>query len=330
MNTNKMYRILLLAFSFLLFSCREETPVYQQNTDAKDLERIFLVRSNVSQNLTIYPLQETRETSIGVGYGGLKRPSSNIKVTLAVDHAALDSINAARRANAETEYLPFPAGSYSFDKMDVTVEAGKLYSDYIKMTYKPAAFDYRQTYVLPISITDASGYKISTSKTIMLTVPKVEKFTEISRTNWDVTFSSEEAAGEGANNGRAIHTIDDNVSTFWHSQWWPSAPGFPHWLNYDMKEAKYVSKIAMHRRLGNDFGPTKFYVEGSVDGTTWEKLSNDVETFDPALVGYQEYELVRPKSVRYVKVTFTEGNRAGGHVYISEFKAYTTPEALRN
>lgn len=329
MNTNKMYRILLLAFSFLLFSCREETPVYQQNTDAKDLERIFLVRSNVSQNLTIYPLQETRETSIGVGYGGLKRPSSNIKVTLAVDHAALDSINAARRANAETEYLPFPAGSYSFDKMDVTVEAGKLYSDYIKMTYKPAAFDYRQTYILPISITDASGYKLSRSKTIVLTVPKVEKFTEIARTNWAVTFSSEEAEGEGANNGKAIHTIDNNISTFWHSAWYRSQPIFPHWLNYDMREAKYVSKVALHPRPGtNNYGATAFRVEGSVDGSTWELLSNNEETYNPANKAFQEYELANPKEVRYVKVTFIRGNAT--YTSLAEFKAYTTPEFLRN
>lgn len=45
-------------------------------------------------------------------------------------------------------------------------------------------------------------------------------YNAISKTNWTIlSVDSEEATGEGANNGHAIHAIDGVESTFWHTQW---------------------------------------------------------------------------------------------------------------
>lgn len=328
MNLNRIYHILFLVVTFILFSCREETPEYKKTTDEKEWERIFLVRNPKYEVLDINPLQEEKSITIGVGYGGLKLPAYDIKVTLAVDSKALDSINKARVASEEEEYSRFPEGSYTLDKTEVTIPAGKTYSDYIKLTYNPKVFDYNKSYILPISIVDASGYKLSKAKTITLKVPKVDKFIPISPLNWAVSFSSEETIGEGTNNGRAIHSIDGDVETFWHSQWYGVSTKYPHWLSYDMKKQNYVSKIAIYPRHNNANGVTKFKVEGSVDGNTWALLSDEVLDFDPALREFQEYELRNPKEIQYIKVTFIEGRRK--QAFIGEFKVYTTPEALRN
>lgn len=42
---------------------------------------------------------------------------------------------------------------------------------------------------------------------------------EIDRSGWSVhSFDSEESNGEGPNNGRAVHAIDNNNNTFWHTR----------------------------------------------------------------------------------------------------------------
>lgn len=51
----------------------------------------------------------------------------------------------------------------------------------------------------------------------------------IPKNDWTIHFvDSEETAGEGNNNGKAIHAIDGVQSTFWHTQWQGAQPGYPH------------------------------------------------------------------------------------------------------
>ena len=79
-------------------------------------------------------------------------------------------------------------------------------------------------------------------------VANFQRDPKLDRSGWTVTASSQEASGEGAGNGVASCIIDGNNSTFWHSQWSGSEPGYPHWFMIDMKEVKsfdefeYVSR----------------------------------------------------------------------------------------
>ena len=55
------------------------------------------------------------------------------------------------------------------------------------------------------------------------------------KTDWKiVSFTTEEASGEGSNNGHAKHLIDGNVETFWHSRWQGGSDPLPYEIIIDM------------------------------------------------------------------------------------------------
>src|SRR5690606_23754513 len=86
---------------------------------------------------------------------------------------------------------------------------------------KGASFRYRTLY-LPDSLA------IDTFYTAFL---EEELLYEMVRSKWTISwFSSEEAEGEGAHNGRAVHAIGNNLETFWHTQWQGTQPGRPHFV----------------------------------------------------------------------------------------------------
>ena len=52
---------------------------------------------------------------------------------------------------------------------------------------------------------------------------------------WSIwCFDSEELIGEGSNNGHAIHCIDNNINTFWHTKYINGIPNYPHNIVIDL------------------------------------------------------------------------------------------------
>lgn len=85
-----------------------------------------------------------------------------------------------------------------------------------------------------------------------------------------VSFSTQEATGEGTTNGKAIHAIDNDPATFWHSQWTGTAAVMPHVIVFDLGNRYDVSSLNWLCRQNNSNGNTKtanIYV--SENGTTW-------------------------------------------------------------
>ena len=93
-----------------------------------------------------------------VNYAATTVAPADIVVTLAYDAAALAAYNAA---NPMATYQKFPDSIYTFTSTSVTVKAGQSYSDAIKLTMFPPKIDPSKNYMLPISITGASGVNIS-------------------------------------------------------------------------------------------------------------------------------------------------------------------------
>ena len=125
------------------------------------------------------------------------------------------------------------------------------------------------------------------------------------KSDWVITdFSSEEAGGEGPTNGYATAAIDGDINTFWHSNWSSTAPGYPHYLTFDMGIEKTIAGFEVFRRQGDSRGQTKhkFYV--SLDGTNWTDLGE--YDMDPTTNAGQVY-MVAPVEARYVKYEATQG-----------------------
>ena len=83
-------------------------------------------------------------------------------------------------------------------------------------------------------------------------------------------FNSEETTGEGANNGHAIHAIDGNTGTFWHTKWYGYSDTYPHNIDINLGSSVAVNELRYTPRqdsANGRIGNYKVYV--STDGTSW-------------------------------------------------------------
>ena len=74
----------------------------------------------------------------------------------------------------------------------------------------------------------------------------------IPKTAWTIhSFDTQETVGEGANNGKAIHAIDSNVATFWHTKWKDITPTYPHEIAVNLGQLYPVksNKIGLSTNL---------------------------------------------------------------------------------
>jgi|GEM_PF-2361134 len=164
----------MLAFSFA--SCKKD-QAYKQTTDSKDNAVVYIQQAiTYPQPLTIFPLADSARTlSINASFGAVGIPQNNIAITLKADDKAMDSINAARATAGMSLYEKFPSDAYTVDSWNTTIQGGSLSSNSINIKYYSKKFDPRKNYLLPISIQDASGYKVNSDlKTVYLVVAKVE------------------------------------------------------------------------------------------------------------------------------------------------------------
>lgn len=135
-----------------------------------------------------------------------------------------------------------------------------------------------------------------------------DQYTDIDRSAWTVTASTEELSGEGKVNGRAATILDGDLNTYWHSQWKGSPiPALPHTLDIDMKEVQTISSIELVRRKGNkDTKEVVFSI--SMDGQKWDEIGS---LSYPATGGKPDSKIIllpKPIQGRYMKLTVVASN----------------------
>src|SRR5215831_14554454 len=160
----------LIACISLLFSL--ESCVKNRNdlaTDFGSIQPIVELRDNISgvgndaglSNFGKASLNFTADPhvqSFYVNLASVNVRNSDLKVTLGVDQAALDAYNAD--PNNGIKYELMPDSLYSFTTTEVTIPSGlRVAKDSI--IFYPSKFDPSKSYMLPISVTDASGLNIS-------------------------------------------------------------------------------------------------------------------------------------------------------------------------
>lgn len=120
---------------------------------------------------------------------------------------------------------------------------------------------------------------------------------KINMENWKVVAFSSQQAGEG----EAAWAIDNQLSTFWHTQYSPEAPVYHHFITVDMTYSGTIKAIAVARRNGNNNVASLFSLEVSLDGTSWNLIKEF--SIDNTIDGLQLVQLETPVSGRYFKVT---------------------------
>ncbi|MGZ3846852.1 MAG: DUF1735 domain-containing protein, partial [Flavisolibacter sp.] len=97
-----------------------------------------------------------------VNLASVNLPSSPVNVTIGVDQTALNNYNTANG----TGYVVFPANSYKIASTKLTIPAGQQFAQTTISFYHPA-LDPTVSYMLPISITDASGKALTSNQNTM-------------------------------------------------------------------------------------------------------------------------------------------------------------------
>ena len=175
---------------------------------------------------------------------------------------------------------------------------------------------------LSVSVSDVVG---NTSVSSVYPFKNLEKG-KLDRTIWEVPdFSSQEAVGEGANNGQCKHMLDGNKDTFWHSKWngaTPEQQKFPHYVTVDLKRKVKISKIEMTQRVAKAmskqvviYGSNESYSGGWTEIITIEMPGVAAATLITTLDEAVEY--------RWVKM-FLETAGVGDRTYggMAEFALY--------
>lgn len=311
----------MLCMAAGLYSCKDEYDLPEQ--PLSNYIKVYMplaVNNPVSKTLLV--TDSLQNITYGAGYGGQDYPTQDISIRFKVNAALVDSFN---QANG-TSYALMPEGAYTLSALDVTIPKGKLNTEPQRITVRTKgdnAIDALKDYVLPISIEQSSitvNESLRTTFYVIKAQPKFEDYPNFDRSSWAIAgFSSEEANGEGANNGRAIHSIDGVTTTFWHSQWQGASPGPPHYIIYDMGVVKEVHGLAFLARQSGDNGkPNQVSVETSVDNVTWEaagnlELQNTTELQKRFLAGF--------KDARYIKVIINSSFSAN-HSHLAELYAF--------
>lgn len=110
-----------------------------------------------------------------------------------------------------------------------------------------------------------------------------------------IYVDSEHNASRLANN-----TIDGNTSTFWHTEWSPGNPAFPHTIVFESDTiAEWTSISCLARQDGSANGRVKDYkVYGSTDNINWTLMHSGVLSNDASL---QEQTFNNAMTCKYIK-----------------------------
>lgn len=147
----------------------------------------------------------------------------------------------------------------------------------------------------------------------------------IDRDSWTVeSFDTEETNGEGPNNGHAIHAIDGDDATFWHTQWQDFEAGFPHFIAIDMGAEYPIEGISLTTRFDSPNNkPENFELYLSNDPGDWgePQAAGDLIYDDPEGSGALAAFNFGAVNARYFKLVFHSATDNSNHSVISEIYA---------
>lgn len=258
---------------------------------------------------------ELADTTFKFGITSDGNAEGDIDATIEADLSLVSSFNSTN----QTEYLPMVDGSFTISGSVLTIPDGGVKSDSLLLTIKPEGkLEREKSYLLPVKITAINGngtvkelYEINY---FVITINKAKEvvLADINRSSWEIECSSEEVQGEGDGQGKAIYLLDNNIYTFWHSQYLPAATEYPHWLTVDMNKEQSIRAfwIVNCQEDWATSKPAKMYFEVSSDKVTWTKVADVTATIS---LEKQVFQLEEDVTATYFRVTFE--NSVSGEIY---------------
>ena len=276
MQKNNLYKIIVgaaLVLSSTWFGCTKD-KLDLPDQPVEIYSQVYMPEAVNGSVFTTLKITDSLQTVVyGANFGGQGYPDNDIALKFMVDSAKIDSFNLANG----TIYELLPSSSYQLASLSATIPKGKTSTMPLEISIKTTgagAMDVLKTYLLPVSIATSSvkvNENLRTTFYLIKSQPEFKDYPDYARSSWRIIdFSSEEANGEGPDNGRAIFALDGNDETFWHSQWQGNTAAPPHHLTIDMGSVKTLHGLSfLGRQGGYDGKPENVQIEVSTDSLSW-------------------------------------------------------------
>ena len=321
-NRNTYFPALAMAACLLTTGCKDDLNLPYQPIESYN--RVYMPQAVNGPVVRTLKITDSAQTLVyGANFGGQDYPVTDIPVSFSADQQQADSFNNANKTN----YAILPAGSYTLSATEAVIPKGKLSTEPLAITFKTngaGAMTALKTYILPITLTTKTATVnagLRTTFYIVKTQPDLKDYPNYDRGAWQVIgFSSQEANGEGPNNGRVVHVFDNDNGTFWHSQWQGGSPGPPHWFIIDMGTEKTLHGLSFVGRQGDYNGrPNEVNVQVSLDNNTW----TDAGTFSLQNNKDLQSQFLPDgfKQARYFKISINSSYNAG-YTHLAELNAF--------
>ena len=242
----------------------------------------------------------------------------DISATFATDKEYVSAYNAEHG----TVYQ-FPSeGTYAIDEQ-VTLAADEQEAS-VNISISDFQGKKSGYFMLPVRMTGVSVFEIQESNELYAPAIRLvgKKF---DRSDWEVIdVCTEELTGEGGgNNGHAVHALDGDLSTYWHTMWSGSPQcTCPHHLVIDTKQEREFTQIGLVQRKNDSWlGDIKnFTVSVSSDNQSWTEIGSGLG--DRNTAEEQVFD-VTPTKGRYLRFDFLDTWRSGeSHISVVELYAY--------
>lgn len=318
----KLRAIAIIGTLAIFSSCKDEVTLPDQPLE--NYIQVYMPQAVNGPVVSTLKISDAEQDIIfGANYGGEGYPSEDIPVKFSVKPELAESYNLANGTNYEL----LPSASYTMGSTEAIIAKGKLNTDPLKIKVKTTgdgAMDILKDYILPVSMEAPMKVNeaLRTTYFIVRAQPQLSDYPDFDRSQWQIAgFSSQEANGEGPDNGRAIFVLDNNPSTFWHSQWQGGTPGPPHYLIVDMGETKTMHGIVMQARQGDNAGkPNAVSVEISNDNANWQPAGS-FNLLNNTSVQKQFLPAAFNEEARYFKVTINSSYNAS-YTHLAELGAF--------
>lgn len=164
-----------------------------------------------------------------------------------------------------------------------------------------------QKFIIPISVAGIAGAEPS-----YLYVPQNRLSVK--------AYSTQETSGEGANNGRAVHAIDGNQSTFWHSAWSSGTPAYPHSITFAIDSTYMLN--------GFEYLPRQNHTNGRI--ADYELFVSDTPDGEWVLAAKGTFEnssamkraFFEPLAGKYVKLVNYRAANGDNNTCMAEFNLF--------
>lgn len=152
-------------FPFALSSCLKDTEIIGPDAPGAvanviEFGNISAPTSNATSSIPLYTLSfdmnPTGVANLKVKCVGAEAAKEDIKVTIAVNNALLDSYNKQN----ETEFVAMPSEQYSLAATEITIKKGTREAD-APINLKPSMFTFDEDYAIGLSIQSASSGVVS-------------------------------------------------------------------------------------------------------------------------------------------------------------------------